>query len=593
MSIARNGGVLREIREVFGAGRPGASEGDLLDRFLAGGDEGAFAAIVARHGAMVAGVCRRRLDDPNDVEDAFQVTFLVLVRRAGTIRDRDRLGTWLHEVARSVAGRARRASGRRRVHEAWGAIREGSGRATDESGTGEALAVLDEEIARLPERFRLPLVLCHLEGLSQGEAAVRLGWTAGAVRGRLARAREILRGRLARRGVVPAVAAAALAGSEARAFGPVPGRLVAGTARCAARMVGGRAMAGGEVPPRLAAQTLEVTRNMLWTRSLKALAAGTIVLGLAVATLARSSFAQGTGSTTSAPAPPPPKAQAPKPKPRSKIYTTAQVGARNPAGTQVLSIIAIDPETGDRDVVLDDTSIRPRVSTDGRSVAFTRGGSLLVQPVDAGGEARKILDMEGEMSASPPVWSRDGKQIIVSLGNRGKGSPWVYKTIRVDVDGSNRSELTLPPEDGVFDWSSDGRWLLTASSRDAKIGWQLYVMHPDGTEARQITEGGNPFYCRFSPDGRRVLYTDGTTEERRGIWVVGSDGKDRRKVFATTDKTLASACWSPDGSRIAVILRDIDAQGAKSRIEVIDLDTGSRKTLSLPEGTQSDMPDWR
>jgi Tol biopolymer transport system component len=281
--------------------------------------------------------------------------------------------------------------------------------------------------------------------------------------------------------------------------------------------------------------------------------------------------------------------------PNGRIYTTAMEGARDEKGAETSSIIAIDPETGNWTSALDDCQMRPRVSPDGRTVAFARGDRLWVSGV-AGAEApMQVLDLDGTTAGSPPAWSADGKQIIISLGSHEKdGGRWAFKTVRVNADGTGKTELNVPREDGVQDWSADGQWLLTASSRNAEIGWQLYVMHPDGTGQRQVTEGGNPFYARFSPDGRRLLYTDGTTEQRRGIWMVSIDGKDRRRVFAT-GKVIASACWSPDGTRMAVIIRKFEdlQDEPRTRLLLIDLDGAIQKTVPLPEKSIPDMPDWR
>jgi Tol biopolymer transport system component len=167
--------------------------------------------------------------------------------------------------------------------------------------------------------------------------------------------------------------------------------------------------------------------------------------------------------------------------------------------------------------------------------------------------------------------------------------------VRVNADGSRRAEAKIPAEDGVLDWSADGQWLLTASSRNAEFGWQLYVMHPDGSGIRQITEGGNPFYARLAPDSRRVLYTDGTTEARRGLWVVGIDGQGRRKV-SSTGKADVSACWSPHGAQLAVAFRHFPNQlgvGEQDLIEIMDLDGKSIALFDLPPSSGTDMPDWR
>ncbi len=123
------------------------------------------------------------------------------------------------------------------------------------------------------------------------------------------------------------------------------------------------------------------------------------------------------------------------------------------------------------------------------------------------------------------------------------------------------------------------------------IGWQLYVMRPDGTDQRRITWGGNPYYARFSPDGRRVLYTDNAREKESGIWIVDVDGKNGRLVFPTDFETNspASACWSPDGKRIAITLVMKSDVARLARVVVMDLDV-----IDIPSGASpTDMPDWR
>ncbi len=171
---------------------------------------------------------------------------------------------------------------------------------------------------------------------------------------------------------------------------------------------------------------------------------------------------------------------------------------------------------------------------------------------------------------------------------------WVHLTVRVNADGTGVTQLPIPKEDGVYDWSPDGAWFVTESSRNAKIGWQVYVMRPDGKDVRQITEEGNPYYVRFAPDSRRVLYADGTTEARRGIWVVDIDGKNRHKICAT-GKATASACWSPDGKQIAIAFRHIgrELKVEKDVIEVVDLEGNRVSLINLPDGSGTDMPDWR
>ncbi len=203
MASGQGGGVIAEVDRLYRLGTAAAmTEGQLLGRFAADRDEASFTALVAIHGPMVLGVCHRVLSGSDDVDDAFQATFLVLARKAGSIRRPDLLGPWLHGVARRVSVRIRSQAARRRAVERPGAELLAMTRDID-GDRHELGAILDEEIGRLPERFRRPLVLCDLEGRTREEAARDLRWTTGTVRGRLAKAREILRSRLMRRGLAP------------------------------------------------------------------------------------------------------------------------------------------------------------------------------------------------------------------------------------------------------------------------------------------------------------------------------------------------------------------------------------------------------
>src|SRR5438067_7096191 len=185
------------------------SDAHLLGRFVQHRDEEAFATLMGRHGPMVLGICRRVLRDQQDAGDVFQATFLVLVRKAASLGRPESLGNWLYGVAYRIALQARAGAARWRALERQVA-NVPAPEPVDEKVWDELRPLLDEEINRLPEKYRAPVVLCYLEGKTYAEAARLLGWTKGTVSGRLARARDLLRPRLARRGLALAAGGVAV-----------------------------------------------------------------------------------------------------------------------------------------------------------------------------------------------------------------------------------------------------------------------------------------------------------------------------------------------------------------------------------------------
>ncbi|WP_165219876.1 RNA polymerase sigma factor [Aquisphaera insulae] len=254
----------RDLTTLFEVGATsGRSDGQLLEHFAASRDEAVFETLVGRHGPMVWGVCRRLLRDPHDAEDAFQATFLVLARKAAAIAHRELLAGWLHAVARRTATRARAIAARRRAREQQ-VVPMPEPEAPSEDRGDDLLAILDEELARLPDRFRTPIVLCDLEGKTQQDAASRLGCPPGTVSSRLSRGRAMLARRLARRGVTLAAGSLAAAMAREAESAIVPAGLAGSTAR-AAHLIATRAAAGA-VSANVMNLTGEVLKAMLLSR---------------------------------------------------------------------------------------------------------------------------------------------------------------------------------------------------------------------------------------------------------------------------------------------------------------------------------------
>ena len=265
-----NGSILRQLQTLYNIGTIGdLTDGQLLERFATDADELAelaFSALVERHEAMVWRVCLAIVRDEHEAEDAFQATFLVLVRKARSLWVRDSLGPWLHQVAWRTASYLRATSIRRRKHEQRCAQADAARYV--EVGTPRDLdldAAVHEEVDRLPEKYRAPVVLCDLEGRTHQEAARFLGWPIGTVKSRQALGRGLIRDRLVRRGLGPAVAVTIVVSLRQTAVAATPGK-VSRSAVIAAMQQSARFLTGFEVSARVLTLTQGVLRAMLWIR---------------------------------------------------------------------------------------------------------------------------------------------------------------------------------------------------------------------------------------------------------------------------------------------------------------------------------------
>ena len=258
--------ILRHIRRAaLRQAGEGLTDGQLLESFVTRRDEAAFEALLRRHGPMVLGVCRRVLRHEQDAEDAFQATFLVLVRKARSLGSRELLPNWLYGVAHRTALKARAMNVHRRARDrkAQEIVRS---EAPAEGAWDELLQCLDAELSVLPEKYRVPVVLCELEGKSRAEAARLLGLPEGTLSWRLAQARKLLARRLARHGA--GLARGAMAGvlTPGTLSAGVSPALRAATAKAAVQTAVGNAVAAGVLSAHVVALTQEVLKTMLLSK---------------------------------------------------------------------------------------------------------------------------------------------------------------------------------------------------------------------------------------------------------------------------------------------------------------------------------------
>ena len=476
MAIDTLGAALRQLNRLFADGVvAGLSDAELLNRFLYHGDAVAFEALLARHGPMVLSVCRGILRDPYDAEDAFQATFLVLARTGGTIRGRDALAGWLHRVAHRVANRANVAVARRRRLERQVGQMAVATSTNGPATSDEWLPALHEEIARLPEKCRLAVVHCDLEGMTQEQAAAQLHWSRRTLQLRLAEGRARLRRRLDRRGLAPdgaALGAALL--REARAA--VPAAWNEATVRAAVAVVNPTMTAWAASP---AAQQLarEVYKIMLLKKLTSAsaalLAAGLIGWGASAALV---SLGQDSPQGASAPAPSTDRPTAETAVPRTRP------GSADTAGTFPVRGRVLDP--------------------DGKPVA---GAGVYVRPY-----------AERGWSENDPMTARQ------------KG-----RVASTDADGRFHFELDKGASDGSY-WSGVTGWhkaqIAVAAPGFAPAWVEAGDMVKRGEMALRLVRDDVPVRGRVvDSQGRPVA---GVVVRIRAIWEV-NDGVDLDAMLAS------------------------------------------------------------
>jgi RNA polymerase sigma factor (sigma-70 family) len=272
--------VARHLRKVAQQRVASArTDGEHLECFVKDRNQDAFAALVERHGAMVLGVCRRVLGNHHDAEDAFQATFLVLARKAAALTQRVTVGNWLYGVAYHTALKARDAVYRRRDKERQVAAVQQAPSPSEQ----ELLAVLDQELSQLPDRYREPIVLCDLEGKTRKEAARQLGWPEGTVAGQVARGRRLLEKRLTRRGFTLAIGTLGALVAADRAAAAVPPVLVSTTIQAASAFAAGSSGTAGVISAPVSALAKGVLQAMLIAKLKSVFAAGLIVTAVAAA----------------------------------------------------------------------------------------------------------------------------------------------------------------------------------------------------------------------------------------------------------------------------------------------------------------------
>jgi RNA polymerase sigma factor (sigma-70 family) len=632
MPLSSLGSVLGTLRRLASAGgTDDLSDADLLERFRARHEEAAFTLLVQRHGPMVLAVCRRVLGDRHEADDAFQATFLVLVRSASRIRKQASLASWLYGVAFRVAARERARAAARRGHERKAVMTRTAPEPADALADRELRAALDEEMQRLPEKYRAPLVLCGLEGKTHEQAAQELRWPKSSVTARLARARDLLQRGLVGRGFAVTAGVVAALLSERAATAAVPAMLTLATVGLARQTLTGNATA--TVPAVALADS--ILQGTIVTRRIATLAL-LLTLGLAGAALA---FRTPTQALPDAPG----GAEDWKRDPAAKRPAdalpegaVARLGSARLRHGAPVSDLAFSPDgkhlvsagTGRLrvwDAATGRLEHRFRVGGDAPVVTFSAGGALLASDSTPQEDGYRLLDIVRGAErrrvtlGSNPAWPTTvavaaGGRLVAVAGLehvRLFDSASTKEVLHLDVPG------LLPPQRLAF--SPDGKALAVGDDfsdlirvHDTSAGKAIAELKgeglgklahltfaPDNRSLAAVTGLNNGTVlvwdvgtgkeryrlpglaysgtCVFSPDGK--LLAASRSPRDLSLWST-ADGKEVRPLAAGTG--IAAAAFTPDGKTVAAATD----QGA---IILWDVDSGKQ----LPQSADSVEPVWQ
>jgi RNA polymerase sigma factor (sigma-70 family) len=535
----RTGAVLRHLRQLTAEhDAENLSDHDLVDRFAAAGDEAAFEALVRRHGPMVWRVCLDVVKHVQDAEDAFQATFLVLARRAPAIRKRASVASWLHGVAHRVALQARGAARRRSVPEN-GDVAMTQADPLNEMSRREQQGLLHDELSRLAEKYRAPLVLCYLEGKTQDEAARQLGWSKRTFCRRLDQARGLLQARLHRRGFALAAVwgGASLAHPAQGAL--LPAALLWATVRAARAFATRSTVMGGA-----SAEAAALAEGVLRAIAIAQLKAGAVLAAVCGVLLAGTGVVAHQIWVARNPDPAPVSypaavrtALTPDLAPRERERLDA-VGDLLPEGAQT--------RLGTTRLRIGATALCFAFAPDGKTVAASGAGCIRFWAVATG---KTVLSLE---APGKSVWAiafaPDGKT-LAAAGLKGRICLWDLGTgLPLREFGESEQE----PFGLVF--SPDGR-TLASGSRDGTVHlWKVQTGEECGRFRVQAAEGAaaGMWPIAFFPDSRTVATQD--VDWRIRLWDTVT-GRELRWLN-WLPRPLEAVALAPDGTVVAAAARD-------------------------------------